>query len=541
MAADVTRHEALADITRALLSHRFLPDLFAALGEILRELFPEADDFGIARYHADHQVFQVLIADVDDGHPVTNMGVKTRDTEDTPGGFLMRQRRTVMINDMDAFESQSGLDFRNHFPRTFASGIGALLEHGGEVLGYIYLSSGKKNVFGEQHRDLLEAARGVLSLAFANAIAFEELENMRVQAQREGEYLREEIDASWPADGLVGRSPAWKSVLHQITQVARTDSTVLIHGETGTGKEVIARAIHERSRRSNKPLIKVNCGALPENLVESELFGHERGAFTGALGRRIGRFELADGGTIFLDEIGEMPPALQVKLLRVLQEREFERVGGEKPIRVNVRVLAATNKKLEEEVKKGNFREDLFYRLNVFPIQRPPLRERPEDAEELAKYFLDKLGTEMGRRPLRFSAGSIEALRAYHWPGNVRELQHLIERGIILCNRSEVDIAGLLNPGSVRVAQVVPVDLGEPARAVSEGRPVSLKESFTEAERAAIETALAECNGVVGGKYGAAARLGLKRQTLQSKMKKLGISLGKSRGGAPDPPSSTAV
>jgi formate hydrogenlyase transcriptional activator len=441
----------------------------------------------------------------------------------------MRKRRTVMINDMDAFESQSGLNFRNHFPRTFASGMGALLEHGDEVLGYIYLSSSKKNAFDEEHRDLLEAARGVLSLAFANAMAFEELEKLRVQAQREGEYLREEIDSNWPADGLVGKSPSWKSVIHQISQVAKTDSTVLIHGETGTGKEVIARAIHERSRRSSKPLIKVNCGALPENLVESELFGHERGAFTGALGRRIGRFELADGGTIFLDEIGEMPPALQVKLLRVLQEREFERVGGEKPIRVNVRVLAATNKKLEEEVKKGNFREDLYYRLNVFPIQLPALRDRPEDAEELAKYFLEKTGAEMGRRPLRFSAGSLEAIRTYGWPGNVRELQHLVERGIILSDRSEVDIAGLLNPNAPRVTNVLPVDLGEPARAISEGRPVSLKETFTEAERTAIETALAECNGVVGGKYGAAARLGLKRQTLQSKMKKLGIALGKPR------------
>jgi formate hydrogenlyase transcriptional activator len=525
----IAPQDALADITRALIANRTLPKFFGAISQTFRELFPQADDFGIARYYAAHGYFQVLVCNVADGEEVTNKGVKTRDNEDTPGGYLLRQRRTVMINDMDAFESQSGQNFRRHFPRAFASGIGALLEHGGDVLGYIYICSQKKNAFDEAHRDLLDSVRGVISLAFANTIAFEELDHLRQQAEREGDYLREEIESNWPADGLVGKSPSWKSVINQINQVARTDSTVLIMGETGTGKEVIARAIHERSRRSNKPLIKVNCGALPENLVESELFGHEKGAFTGALNRRIGRFELADGGTIFLDEIGEMPPALQVKLLRVLQEREFERVGGGKPIRVNVRVLAATNKKLEEEVKKGNFREDLYYRLNVFPIPLPSLRERPEDAEELAKYFLDRIGAEMGRRPLRFTQGSLEAVRAYHWPGNVRELQHLVERGIILANRAEVDLAGLLNPGAARPATIVSIDLGGSVRAVSEGRSVSIKETFTEAERVAIETALAEANGVVGGKHGAAARLGLKRQTLQSKMKKLGIALGKPR------------
>jgi formate hydrogenlyase transcriptional activator len=515
-------------IVEALVTERDLPRFFAALSALIREHFPEVDDLGLARYHADRNTFEVLVAHEDGADEATNRGVKLRATEDTPGGFLLKLRRTIMINDMDAFAAQAGFDPRAGFPRRFESGIGTLLEHGNQVLGYIYLTSQRKNAFDAAHRDFVDSIRGILSLAFAAALAYDDANRLRERAELEGAYLRSEIDSSWPADGLVGKSAAWRAILQQVNQVAPMDSTVLITGETGTGKEVIARAVHERSRRAGKPLIKVNCGALPENLVESELFGHERGSFTGALGRRIGRFELADGGTIFLDEIGEMPLPLQVKLLRVLQEREFERVGGEKPIRVNVRVIAATNKDLAAEVAAGRFRADLFYRLNVFPIALPPLRERPEDSVELARHFVHKLADRMGRNPMVLTPESLEAVATYSWPGNVRELEHLVERAIILATGPRADLRSLLHPGLP--AAVAPLAAtGSVLEKVRNGESVSFRDSLLEAERSAIETALRESNGVVGGSHGAAARLGMKRQTLQSKMKKLGIDLDKPR------------
>ncbi len=506
------------------MPHRDLEGFYTAFGTILREEFPEIDDYGLARYDSERHQFVVVAAQETKGRE-TNLGAKTKDTEDTPGGFLMKMNQTVVINDFDAFRSQSGHDFQSLFPREFESGIGTLLRHGGNVLGYFYLTSTKKNVFGDRHRAFIDLTKNVISLAFDNSITIDSLTRLKDQAELEGEYLRSEIRDNWPDDGLIGTSAIWKAVLLQANQVAATDSTVLIQGETGTGKEVIARAIHERSLRAKKPLIKINCGALPENLVESELFGHERGSFTGAMGRRIGRFELANGGTIFLDEIGEMPLALQVRLLRVLQEREFERVGGEKPIRVDVRVIAATNRDLSAEVAAGRFRADLFYRLNVFPISVPPLRMRPDDTVELAHYFLHRTAARMGREPLHFGDDSVQAIRNYTWPGNVRELEHLVERAVILATRRHADIKSLLMPNPSALAFPAP---GAPvpvstAAEVASGRSVSLKNRFEEAEREAIEAALRESKGVVGGKSGAAARLGLKRQTLQSRIKKLGI------------------
>ncbi len=520
------RYDLLAKVTQAVLSHRDLPDFFDAVSAVIDEIFPDVDDFGIARYFPKGSYFQVVAARKrEPGN--TNLGVKTHDSSESPGEFLLKMGRTTMINDFDAFQAQAGFDMRSPFPRAFSSGIGALLEHSGNVLGYLYITSIRKNAFDETHREFLDSIRGVLSLAFENALAYAELARLKEQAELEGAYLRSEIRDNWPADGLIGKSRVWKNVLHQINQVAGTDSTVLVQGETGTGKEVIARAIHERSRRASKPLIKINCGALPENLVESELFGHERGSFTGALGRRIGRFELANGGTIFLDEIGEMPLALQVKLLRVLQEREFERVGGEKPIRVDVRVLTATNKDLSAEVAAGRFRADLYYRLNVFPIAVPPLRMRLEDSVELAQYFLQRLAERMGKGPMRYTEDSLQVVENYSWPGNVRELEHLVERAIILAQGNTADLKSLLVPGTSGAAFPVVGGGGLPPSpvAIPAALPVggSIKDSFLEAERQAIENALHECKGIVGGRQGAAARLGLKRQTLQSKMKKLGI------------------
>jgi len=296
--------------------------------------------------------------------------------------------------------------------------------------------------------------------------------------------------------------------LNQIAKVAPTDSTVLIQGETGTGKELVARAIHSRSRRASRAFIRVNCAAIPQSLIASELFGHEKGAFTGALQRRLGRFESADGGTIFLDEIGELPPETQIALLRVLQEREFERVGGNEAIAVDVRVLAATNKDLSAAVRDGVFRADLFYRLNVVPIHVPALRDRRGDIRLLVEYLVERYAQKAGKRIRSISQDTLELFERYHWPGNIRELQNVIERAVILSD-----------------AEVFRVDASwlTPAPAESVVPSGSLPADLAQREKAIIEDALRDAHGVIGGATGAAAKLGLPRQTLESRVRKLGI------------------
>ena len=270
--------------------------------------------------------------------------------------------------------------------------------------------------------------------------AFEEIKGLRDQLYRENLALKEEIDQSSMFEEIVGTSPALRAVLSRVSKVAPTDSTVLITGETGTGKELIARAIHKRSQRPPAPFVSVNCAAIPRDLIASELFGHEKGAFTGAVQRRIGRFELAEGGTIFLDEIGELPTETQIALLRVLQEREFERVGGTGSIRTNVRVIAATNRDLQAAIASNTFRGDLFYRLNVFPIEVPPLRERREDIPLLVAYFIDRYARKAGKRIRSLTKQSLESLQSYPWPGNIRELQNIIERSVIVCDTDNFSV-----------------------------------------------------------------------------------------------------
>jgi formate hydrogenlyase transcriptional activator len=303
---------------------------------------------------------------------------------------------------------------------------------------------------------------------------------------------------------IIGKSPALEAVLEQVERVAPTGSTVLIEGETGTGKELIARAIHNLSSRCGRAFIKLNCAAIPLDLLESELFGHERGAFTGAIAQKIGRFEMADKGTLFLDEVGDIPPALQPKLLRVLQEQEFERLGGTRTHQVDVRLVAATNRDLSEMVKRGEFRSDLYYRLNVFPLILPPLRARREDIPALVTHFVEILGRRLGRQIKHIAPETMFALSSYHWPGNIRELQNLVERAVILSNY------GVL-PNPLPAAGTQPV-------AVS-AVPTTLKDS----ERAVILRTLEATAWVIGGPNGAAAKLGLKRTTLICKMQKLGI------------------
>ena len=331
------------------------------------------------------------------------------------------------------------------------------------------------------------------------------------ESEERNVYLSEELRKELNFEEIVGSSAAMQKVFESIEMVAQTNSTVLLLGETGTGKELIARAVHNRSRRKNKVMVKLNCGALPSTLVESELFGHEKGAFTGAVAQRKGRFELAHEGTIFLDEIGELSPEVQTRLLRVLQEQEFERVGGTRSLKVDVRVITATNKNLSEEVRRGVFRADLFYRLNVFPIQVPPLRERPEDIVPLTTYFVRRFSHRMGKPITSVHPHTLERLQQYRWPGNVRELANMIERAVILCQSDVLDdrhIAALAGQA--------------PAVASSEKFP-----TLEEAERRIIVQALERTGGILGGPKGAAELLGVNRSTLWSRMQKLGIHIPK--------------
>ncbi len=339
-----------------------------------------------------------------------------------------------------------------------------------------------------------------------------EQERNRLRAQNE--YLQEEIKSEYNFEEIVGRSPSLRGALAKVKQVAPMDATALILGETGTGKELIARAIHNASRRRDKPLIKLNCAALPTGLIESELFGHEKGAFTGALERRVGRFSLADGGTIFLDEIGEISHETQLRLLRVLQELEFEPVGSSKTVKVDVRVIAATNRDLEKAVADGAFRADLYYRLNVFPIHVPPLRERAADVPLLARYFMEKYATKVGRRLDAIHPETLQRLLAYPWPGNVRELENVIERAVILSPGVELEVEAQLlrTPAAPRAEKVEPA-----ARADGE------IESLDDLQRRHTLRALEQCNWVIEGPRGAALVLGLHPNTLRSRMKKMGL------------------
>jgi formate hydrogenlyase transcriptional activator len=348
---------------------------------------------------------------------------------------------------------------------------------------------------------------------YATGTDIDDRKRTEERIRNENLALREEIDGSSMFEEIVGSSEALRQVLTQVAKVAPTESTVLISGETGTGKELIARAIHRRSSRSSRAFIRVNCAAIPASLIASELFGHEKGAFTGALQRRVGRFESADGGTIFLDEIGEIPMETQIALLRVLQEREFERVGSSQPISVDVRILAATNRDLRAAVAAGTFRQDLFYRLNVFPIQIPPLRERVDDIPVLVQYLLERYAKTAAKKIRTIDRKSIGLLRAYEWPGNVRELQNVIERAVVLCDEDtvSVDEAWLKHeprPDWPR-ARVPEMALGRPA---------------PDREREMIEAALAESRGRISGPAGAAAKLAIPRQTLESKIASLGIN-----------------
>jgi len=397
-------------------------------------------------------------------------------------------------------------------------------------LGTLVFTSKQPSAYDAADMDFLQQVANQVAVAVENALAFQDIEAamreiaaLKDQLAQEKAYLEEEVRTDHNFGDIVGESAALRRVLKQVETVASTDSTVLICGETGTGKELIARALHELSPRKDRTFVKLNCAAIPTGLLESELFGHEKGAFTGAILQKIGRFELAHRGTLFLDEVGDIPQELQPKLLRVLQEQEFERLGNTKTIRVDVRLVAATNRDLAHLVAEGRFRSDLYYRLNVFPLLLPPLRERPDDIPRLVRHFTQRFARRMGRRIETIPSAVLEALGRYPWPGNIRELQNIIERAVILSHGPSLQVPlgdlqkdegkGMRDEAKQETPCLPPSSLlSTPSK------------TLADAEREHIVGVLRETNWVVGGPKGAAARLGMKRSTLLNKMKKLGIA-----------------
>jgi formate hydrogenlyase transcriptional activator len=494
------RLQVLLEINNALVANLDPTALFGEITTRLRRVV--AHDFtGLAIYDPERDGFE-LRGLVFDGKGPIQEGMFFPRSEDTPAGITFRTGKPMRFdcNEVGALSGTSAL-LREQGLKSFCS-LPMIVR--GRRVGTIGVGRLGGEPFTDDDEAILAAAAGQIAFAVENALAFQQIAALKDKLALEKVYLEDEIRTNYNFEEIVGESPTLKAVLAQVETVGPTMSAVLIRGETGTGKELIARAIHELSPRKARTLVKINCASIPTGLLESELFGHERGAFTGAIAQRIGRFELADGGTLFLDEVGDIPLELQPKLLRVLQEQEFERLGSTRTKRVDVRIVAATNRSLEEMVAGGTFRSDLYYRLNVFPITMPALRERSEDIPRLVRYFVQKFTRRMNKRIETIPAEAMDALVQYNWPGNVRELENAIERAVILTNGP-----------SLRV----PISEFRSRNALPKPRG-----TLEATEREAILSALRESEWVIGGPQGAARRLGLKRTTLQSRMEKLGIS-----------------
>jgi formate hydrogenlyase transcriptional activator len=506
LARERDRLRLLLDVNNAVVAHLDLRDLLRAVSALLGQLVPH-DMSSIALYDPQENRFRVGALDFPEHQDLAQEG-ELVPIEDNPIGLSFTTRQPVLHRriDLDQFPAEI-------MRRVVASGIKCgcsvpLISHE-KVLGVLSLGNLHESAFEEADVELLGQIGKQVAIAVENALAYREISALKARLQEENVYLQEEIRQQHNFEEIIGNSAMLKTVLRQVETVAPTDSTVLILGETGTGKELIARALHSLSARRGRTLVKLNCAAIPTGLLESELFGHEKGAFTGAVGQRIGRFELARNGSLFLDEVGDIPLDLQPKLLRVLQEREFERLGSTRTQKVDVRLIAATNASLEQRVADKEFRSDLYYRLNVFPIRVPPLRDRRDDIPLLARWFAQKFAARM-RKPIRsISAKTLAALAEYQWPGNIRELENLIERAVIISNGPELEVS-------------IP-ELKTPAVAAhTDGDSWNL--NLEEAERAHILRVVRDANWVIAGPRGAASKLGLNRSTLVSKMRKLGIS-----------------
>jgi formate hydrogenlyase transcriptional activator len=511
-------YRKVLEVNNAIVTHLNRGDLMHSIAEILHRFLP-FDGAVITFYVPESDVFR-------------SFALETMISTDYLRAGMEIPRKESMVTEI--FENQRGRIRRDLEKEQRFANDGRLLEIGifsdcivplivgGKSIGTIGIGSRQKGQYSEGDMELLQEVANQVALAVANMVTYEEIERLKARLEKENVYLQEEIRTDHNFEEITGNSAALLAVLHKVEQVAPTDSTVLIQGETGTGKELIARAIHDRSDRKSRPLVKVNCSAISAGLVESELFGHVKGAFTGALERHVGRFELADGGTIFLDEIGELPLATQVKLLRVLQEREFEPVGSNRPVRVDVRVIAATNRNLQESIQAGTFRSDLFYRLNVFPIEVPPLRERRTDIPQLAMFFLARFAKKFGKNIRSIPLATLDRLTNYSWPGNVRELQNVIERAAILSHSSvlelEPDLIPELLPGDSSSTRDNPSEAGEAPIAVAPAPP-----TLEDMERAHIIAVLNQTSGVVEGPRGAAKILGLHPNTLRHRIRKLGL------------------
>jgi formate hydrogenlyase transcriptional activator len=495
----------LLEVNNAVVSNLDVRTLFRAIATAVRRVI--AHEFtSLALYDAESNTMRVQALDYLGGGRGFIREEMTVPIGKSPAGRCYQERKPHVAGhaELEGYDSEL-------VRLLLAEGVRSVccvpLVTRDRVLGTLNLASLRDNAFAQEDANLMGEVASQVAIAVENALAYKEIAVLKNKLAEEKLYLEDEIRSELNFEEIIGESAALKHVLKQVETVAPTDSTVLILGETGTGKELIARAIHNLSQRRERTFVKINCAAIPTGLLESELFGHERGAFTGAIAQKLGRFELADKGTLFLDEVGDIRPELQPKLLRVLQEQEFERLGANRTIRIDVRLVVATNRDLEQLVEDKQFRSDLYYRLNVFPIRMPALRERREDVPLLVRYFVQKYSRRMNKRIESIFAEDMEALTRYHWPGNIRELENWIERAVI-----------------VSAGPVLRVPVGElKAAPAGSAAPSAPPRTLEEAEREAILSALRETGGVLAGPRGAAQRLGMKRTTLQSRMRKLGI------------------
>jgi formate hydrogenlyase transcriptional activator len=501
------RLQLLLEVNNAVVSHLNMNEMFVAISASLQRVIQQ-DGCSLLLFDPETRQYRVHVL-LSNGEEFIEEGLANEPLK-CPAGEALLKRQPVILGEQDLRKmtecSEMAQRLLDQGVKSFCSV--PLVAHDRQ-LGALNAGRFCDTPFSQAEVELLALVAQQVAIAVENGLAYKKIDELKEKLNKEKLYLEEEIKTNYNFEEIIGESPAIRETLQKIVIVAPTDSTVLIQGETGTGKELIARAIHNLSGRKSRTFVKLNCAAIPTGLLESELFGHERGAFTGAIAQKVGRFELANGGTLFLDEVGDIPLELQSKFLRVLQEQEFERLGGTKTIKVDVRLVAATNRDLSSMVANKEFRSDLFYRLNVFPVMNPPLRDRREDVPRLVQHFTKRFARRMNKRIETIPAETMTTLSRYHWPGNIRELENFIERAVILSRGSNLEAP---------LGELVRFE-AEPATADSD-RPATTLE---EAEREHIRRALDQSNWLVGGPSGAAARLGMKRTTLQSRIAKLGI------------------